>query len=388
MRGHLLAISEGRPQEVRTTSPLGDVRVALCHEWFTTLGGSDRVAAHIADLIDVDAIFTFTFQQDLIANLLPRREVRLAHPIGRYARNRWPLFLPLMPYAWRSLNLEDFDVVITSSHAFVNCITPAAKTTVVSYCYTPMRYAWEPQVEAERVPALLRPAWPAIAAAFRAIDRRGARRVDRFIADSHFVAARILKHYGREATVIYPPVDLDYWTPDDEPREDFFLLAGRLVAYKRPDIAVDAFSRSGIPLVVAGSGPMLKRLRKKAGSNVRFEVQPSRERLRDLYRRARALVHPGIEDFGIIVVEAQGCGTPVVALNRGGVKETVVDGETGHLYDDPSPVGLMLAVEEFDRMSLDEEAIVGNAQRFDHSNFDVSFLSALSDLLRQSKQVK
>ena len=358
------------------------LRTALCHEWFTTLGGSDVCAARIAGLLDVDAIFAFTYQRALVEELLGGREVRLAHKMGgsEAAREHWQRFLPLMPYAWRSLDLSGYDLVITSSHACTNAIRGAPGAVRVSYCYTPMRYAWEPEMEKDRLPALARPLWPPVAGYLRRADRRWAQRVDAFIAISETVAERIERCYGRDARVVYPPVDTDYFSPAAG-EEDYFLVAGRLVGYKRVDIAVEAFGRLGRRLIVAGSGPELARLRKRARPNISFEVQPTRERLRELYRNARALVFPGIEDFGIVPVEAQSCGTPVIARNVGGVAETVVDGESGVLYDGDSAGALVRAIQEFEDRSFSADAIRQHSLRFSQEAFDASFIAALGSVL-------
>lgn len=380
--GPEVAVGQGQRQRVKPESvDLSGTRIALCHEWFTTLGGSDRVAARIANVLDVDDVFAFATEPELVKVLLPDRDVHLAHPMGRYAQRTWRMFLPLMQHAWRSLDLDGYDLVITSSHAYVNAIRVPSTTRVISYCHTPMRYAWARKLEGARVPVVLRPFWPAIAAVLRYFDRHNAMHVDTFIANSAYVAERIEKCYGRSSTVIHPPIDLDYWTPDEKPKEEFFLLAGRLVGYKNFDAAVEAFSLSGLPLVVAGSGPRLAELKRKAGDNVTFEVQPSTDRLRDLYRRSRAFLHPGVEDFGMMAVEAQGCGTPVIALGEGGARETVIDGVTGVLYKDPTPSGLSRAVERFLALTLDSSEIVRRAARFDVSVFEASFLAVVGDAL-------
>lgn len=365
------------------TQIYGTNRIALCHEWFTTLGGSDLCAATIAELLEVDAIFTFTFREWLIRELLEGHEVRLAHRMGalKIAREHWQWFLPLMPHVWRSLDLSSFDVVVTSSHSCVNAVRVPDRCIHISYCYTPMRYAWDPQREASRLRGLGRAFWPAAAAYFRRADKRWAQRVDGYIAISETVATRIERFYGRQSQVVYPPVATDFFTPAPQPR-DGFLAAGRLVAYKRFDIAVDTFTRLGYPLIVAGSGPDLERLRERAGPSIRFEVQPTRERLRDLYRTARALVFPGVEDFGIVPVEAQACGTPVIAQGIGGASETVVDGATGLLYTGESVTALMQAVKNFETVSFDDNRVRMNSERFAPKVFEKAFGQAVDQVLR------
>lgn len=370
-----------------TVAPGLPPRVALCHEWFTTLGGSDVCAARIAELLDVDAVFTFTYREELVRHLLGDRGVRLAHRMGAtdLAKDHWQRFLPLMPHAWRSLDLSEFDVVITSSHSCTNAVAVAPGSVHISYCYTPMRYAWEPHLEKSRLPAVVRPLWPVAASWLKRADRRWSRNVDAFIAISNTVAARIERFYDREAEVVYPPVDTGFFVPDGN-AGDYFLAAGRFVGYKRFDLAVNAFSRLGQPLVIAGSGPELSRLRASSAPNIRFEVDPSRERLRELYRGARALVFPGIEDFGIVPVEAQSCGTPVIARGVGGSTETVVDGVTGLLYGDGSVDALVDAVKRFEEMSFDRGATRANAERFDERVFDERFSATVRSIIEGGPQ--
>lgn len=351
------------------------MRIALCHEWLTTYGGSEQVAKRIASALGITDVFAFTVDPDTATRLFPSGSVQAAHPMGQtqIAQRHWQSFLPVMPYAWSRLDLSDFDLVITSSHCSVNAIRTGPDTQVISYCHTPMRYAWDWRAELGRFPSLLRPLWPLAAAAFRASDRHAADRVAVFVANSRNVAERIRLCYGRDSEVIYPPVDIDFWTPDSSAnREDYFLYAGRLVPYKRVDIAIAAANLSGLPLVVAGSGPELVGLQRTAGPSVRFVTNPSDFELRELYRRARALVFPGVEDFGMTLVEAQACGTPVIANARGGAREAVRDGVTGVLLADSSAEGFSHALATFEpeRYALSEmraHVTAFSVQRFDRA---------------------
>jgi glycosyltransferase involved in cell wall biosynthesis len=360
-------------------------RLALCHEWTTTYGGSDQVAARIASALSIDDVFTFAAEPDLAARLFPGRRVR-AHRLGltEYGRQHWQSLLPAMPRAWRSLDLSGYDAVVTSAHACVNAIRVPQGRPHVSYCHTPMRYAWDWRGEIGRIPVPLRPAWPAAAAALRRADRSWAKHVTTFVANSRNVADRIASAYGREAEVLHPPVDTGFFTPDDAvPREDFFLVAGRLVAYKRGEVAVAACAAAGRRLVVAGSGPELPRLREAAATHpgVTFVEQPSGEELRDLYRRARALLFPGVEDFGMTMVEAQACGTPVIALGRGGALEAVDGGVTGVLLEEEGAAAMAEAIRAFDAASFDRAAVRDHATRFSPEVFDRGIRSVLARAL-------
>jgi glycosyltransferase involved in cell wall biosynthesis len=350
------------------------VRVALCHEWCTTVGGSEKVARAIADAWPVRDVFTFTARAEAIERCFGDRRVATTR-LGRHrlAAEHWQWFLPVMAAAWRRLDLSAYDVVLTSSHACVNAVRPRPDARLISYCHTPMRYAWDWRAELGRAPALLRPAWPLVAAQLRRADRRRSRRVELFVANSRFVANRIAAAYGAPAAVVHPPVDTHRFTPAARPGGDHLLLAGRLVAYKRPEVAIEAATRSGRRLVVAGSGPLLARLRARAGPSVRFEPDPDDDRLLELYRHASALVLCGVEDFGIVPVEAQACGVPVVAFDAGGVRETVIDGRTGILYRDPGPDGLLAALACADATPWDPPAIRAHAERFAPERFRSAF---------------
>lgn len=341
------------------------MRTALCQEWIGDHGGSEQVAARIAEVLDADDIFAFTVKSDVAAEQFGGRPVH-STPLGRTgtARRHHEWYLPVMASAWRRVDLRGYDLVVTSAHSCVNAVRPPAATVHLSYCHTPMRYAWQWRDELGRVPAALRPLWPAVAAGLRRADRHRSRRVDAFIVNSRFVGGRVLEAYGRQSLVIHPPVDTSYWTPGTVRRGEYLLYAGRLVSYKRPDLAVDLANATGLPLVVAGAGPMASTLRASAGPTVRFVDAPDNAVLRELYRGARALILGGTEDFGMTMVEAQACATPVVAVDRGGAKEIVLDGRTGVLADAATVDGLARAVADLDHLRLSPGEIRRNAERF------------------------
>jgi glycosyltransferase involved in cell wall biosynthesis len=340
----------------------------------------------MATALGIADVYTFASDPELARALFGERTVH-THPLGSSdaARRHWRWFLPLMPRAWSTTDLSGYDVVVTSSHSCTNAIRVPPRTAIVSYCHTPMRYAWEWRSELGRLPVPLRPAWPAAAAVLRAADRSWARRVTAFVANSKHVASRIRAAYGRDANVVYPPIDTSYWTPGaPSGREDFLLFAGRLVPYKRADVAVRAAALAGVPVVVAGSGPDWDRARRMSGDLVSFVHRPDRETLRDLYRRARAVVNPGVEDFGMTMAEAQACGTPVIALNAGGARE-MVGPTTGLLYDDPSPRGLADAIRGFDAAAFDAGAARAAAQRFTVERFDDEIRAVVGAVLERPR---
>jgi glycosyltransferase involved in cell wall biosynthesis len=349
---------------------------AVCHEWALGIGGSERVTREIVDLLRPAAGYT------LASDGVTEREVFGAVPVhvwrpGRVGavQEHWTATLPLLAAAWRSADLTPYDLVVTSSHCFANAVRPRPDATLLSYSHTPMRYAWQWEAEIARVPAALRPAWPGIARALRRIDRRAAQRVDAFACNSRFVAEQIRQHYGRDATVIHPPVDVARFASEDPdpPERTHLLCAGRLVAYKRIDVAVRAATRARVPLVVAGDGPLRAELEAQAGPTVRFVGRVDDAELVALYRSAHAVVAPGVEDFGIGPVEAQASGTPVLARTQGGTAETVIDGTTGWLLATDDVEEWAAAMVEAVAATPDADACRAQAQRFAPEVFREAF---------------
>jgi glycosyltransferase involved in cell wall biosynthesis len=298
---------------------------------------------------------------------------------GSRSHHEW--FLPLMPLAWRLAHLPSgLDAVISSSHACAKAVRAEDGVPHLCYCYTPMRYAWDFEAEHRRFPAPLRPAARVGMAWFRAWDRRTAERVDRFVAISRAVADRVHRFYGRTAEVIYPPVNTEFFTPGGESGEEF-LYVGRLVSYKRADLVVQAFD--GLPhrLLVVGGGHLAEQLRATAPANVRFVQGVDDAGLRDLYRSARALIYPAEEDFGIVMAEAQACGTPVVALAAGGALDIVQPGESGWLLEGQSVEELRRTVERAATEELDPAEIRANAERFSSERFRRELRAAVEELV-------
>ena len=356
---------------VSTPAVLAGRSVALVHEWFSATGGSEAVFLALADLVPHARRFVLwadTDAPDLRQSWLARTPLRRSKALA----------LPVMPLVWRTLSREPFDVVISSSHAFAHTVRLGrpGQTRHLSYVHSPARYLWSPDHDARGGSRLLDPARRVL----RRADQRLSRHVDAYAANSREVRDRIRRFWGRDAEVIHPPVDVDFFTPSGAARGGYLLAAGRWVPYKRFDLAIEAAALAGLPLVVAGSGPQEGRLRRLAARvrvPVTFEVRPDRERLRELYRGAAALLFPGHEDFGIVPVEAQACGTPVIGLRRGGATETVVDGETGVLVDGPDPAGFAAAVARC--ADLDSGAIRRHATGFSADRFAVRMARWITD---------
>ena len=281
--------------------------------------------------------------------------------------------LPVLPLAMRHLDLGTPDVVIVSHHAFAGRVRPPAGVPIVTYVHTPARWMWEPGMLADEAGgALGRAALRAFAATQRRADRAAARRWSLLAVNSHHVAARVRRWWGLDAEVIHPPIDTEFFTPDPSvEREDFFLLAGRLVPYKQPQVAAAAARMAGVRLVVAGEGrarPAVAAEAERSGGRVELLGEVDAATFRDLLRRCRALVFPGEEDFGMVPVEAQACGTPVLARRVGGVLDSVIEGATGELYDGGAPE-LARAMASFDASMFDRGAIRTHAEGFGSHRF-------------------
>ncbi|GIH14094.1 glycosyltransferase [Rugosimonospora africana] len=354
--------------------------VAVVHEWFSATGGSEQVFLAIAGLVPHAARYVLWAERDAPTRTLALSQSWLARTPLRRSK---AAALPVMPLAWRTLDRTRFDVVISSTHAFAHTVRlgPPERTRYLSYVHSPARYLWSPAFDG-------RGANPLLAAPRRmlqAADVRLSRHVHAYAANSREVQARIRRYWKRDATVINPPVDVDFFAtcpPEqrDAPRE-YLLGVGRWVPYKNFDLIVAIAAEAGLPLVIAGSGPMEARLRRLAAVApvpVTVEVRPSRERLRQLYWGARALLFPAHEDFGMIPVEAQACGTPVIGLRRGGLLETVVDGETGYLVDSLEPRPHAEAVRRLPDLATDR--IRAHARTFSRDRFDARMAEWIADV--------
>lgn len=363
-------------------------RVAIVHERFTELGGSERVAEQLHVMwpdatIHTAVVDTAALPPGLVgADIRPSALQRLYRGGGRYAH-----LLPLLPAAMGSLDLSAADLVICNHHAFANRVRPRPGVPVVSLTQTPARWMWEPGMLAEEVGGRAgRAALAAFARVQRPFDARAGRRASAVVANSRHTAERVRRWWGFTPEVLSPPVDVERFANQPSvDRDDFFLLAGRLVPYKRPQVAVAAAVRAGVRLVVAGDGRSRPAVEAAAGRGVEILGQVDDETLGDLYRRCRALVFPGEEDFGIVPVEAQACGTPVLALGVGGVLDTVVEGVTGTFYGAGSPSeeveALAAAMADFDDDHFDPAAISAHARQFDQAAFRRRFRSVVERVL-------
>lgn len=361
------------------------MRVAIVHDWLVTYAGSERVVEQLLALFPQADVFS-------LIDFLPAAERRFL--AGKkvttsflqqipLARRKYPNFLPLMPLAIEQFDLSGYDLVISSSHCVAKGVITGPDQLHISYVHTPMRYAWDSQHEYLSGSRLGRGLKELLARwmlhKLRMWDVRSANGVDSVVANSRFIARRIWKTYRREAQVIYPPVDTEAF-PLCEDREDFYVTASRLVPYKKIDVLVDAFAK--LPqqrLVVIGDGPDLKRLRAKATPNVQLVGYQSSEVLRSYIERSRAFLFAAREDFGIVLVEAQASGTPVIAFGQGGALETIrgleSDDPTGVHFSEQTPASVVAAIATFERERhrIRPTACRANALRFGVERFHREF---------------
>ncbi|MGH9163661.1 MAG: glycosyltransferase [Vicinamibacteraceae bacterium] len=361
------------------------LRVAIVHDWLTGTRGGERVLEAIVRLFPHATLFTLVHRRGSMAPAIEQRGLRTS-PVQWLPRaTRWYRhLLPLFPWAVEQWDFDGFDLVISSSHCAVKSVVAPGKTRHLCYCHTPVRYAWD-QFEAyfgrERS-GWASPFFRLGLAGFARWDRATSRRPDRYVANSQYVATRIHRYYNRRAVVVHPPVDTGFFQPDGRASEGFYLVVSALVPYKRLEVAIEACRRLGRPLKVVGEGPELPRLRALAGGEVEFVGWLSDQGVRDLYRRARAVLLPGEEDFGLVPLEAQACGRPVVALGRGGARESVVDGVTGILTADASVEGFIAGLTRGEREEFAPDAIRRHAERFSLSRFYQELRLVLLDLIQ------
>jgi glycosyltransferase involved in cell wall biosynthesis len=350
------------------------VKAALVHDWLTGMRGGEKVLEVLCELLPDADLLTLVHVPGRVSATIA------SHRIRPSLIQRLPLvdqlyrhYLPLFPFAVEQFDLDDVDLVVSSSHCAAKSVVPRPGARHLCYCFTPMRYAWDqfdhyfgPARVGARTSALLRPALSAMAR----WDRRTAGRVDRYVAISHYVAGRIRRYYNRESDVVYPPVDTEFFQPDGRVPEGYLLIVSALVPYKRIDLAIDAARLTGLPLRIVGEGPERERLQAHGvDAPVEWLGYQTDEDIRDLYRGAMAVVLPGEEDFGIVPVEAQACGRPVVALARGGALETVRDGVTGVLVHEPTAEAFAGAIRSLPGRWFNADVIRSHAEGFSRERF-------------------
>ncbi len=362
-------------------TPASSPRVALVASWLNQYGGAERVLEVVHELFPNAPVFTSTYWPAAMPAGYRNWDIRVSFlnrlPLGRQSQ-RW--LLPLYPAAFESLDLRGYDIILSITSAFAHGVHVPASGRHFCYCLTPARFLWSysEYVERERIGRLPRAILPLFIFSLRAWDRRAANRVTHFVAISRKVRERIAAYYQRDATIVYPPVDVERFSLSSE-RGDYFLILSRLVPYKRIDLAVQAFNALGLPLVIAGDGRDRVRLQEKAKPNIRFLGQVSDDEGRELLSRCRAFLFPGEEDFGITPLEANACGRPVIAFAGGGALDSTVEGVTGEFFREPTAAALAQVISAFDERKYDPLAIRQHAERFGSSVFKEKLLKQIAD---------
>ena len=351
------------------------MKVAIVHDWLMSQGGAERVLEEILRLYPAPVFTLFQNRENRLS--APIQEARIKHSFIQkmpLSQKQYRNYLPLFPMAIEKFDLKEFDLIISSSHAVAKGVKTHDRQLHICYCHTPMRYAWdleEPYLESVGVVkgAIARQ----VLKFLRKWDLNTVSRVDHFIANSKYVAERIERIYGRESTVIYPPVATNEFKPGKE-KGDFFLTVSRLVPYKRVDLIVEAFNQMPTKRIkIVGDGPELSKLRGIAKSNVEFLEFQSQDQLKELLASARGFVFAAEEDFGIAPVEAQSAGTPVIAFGKGGALETVIDGKTGLFFSQQSAASLVAALQIFDTIEWNGDVIRAHAEQFGVERFRKEF---------------
>lgn len=380
--------------------------VALVHDWLNGMRGGEQVLQAIATIFPRARIYTLFCDPETISSELNNHEIKTSFIQNLPKRKQYyRYFLPLFPRAIERFNFNDTDLVISSSHCVAKGALAGDGTLHICYCHSPMRYVWDrfdDYFPKERLNPIKYKIITTLAERLRRWDKESCRQVDFFIANSNFVRWRIENYYNRPARVIHPPVDTEYFTPGRNQSNGFYLVAGALVPYKRIDLVIEAFRNSSEELVIVGDGPDFARLVNDAAGNVKFTGWVDKETLREYYRNCKALIFPGVEDFGIIPVEAQSCGKPVIAYAEGGIKDTVIgpfvdeidrfDGfKSGLFFRNQTAEEITKAVKAFSTLSFDSREIRRHAARFSREKFFAQMNELLTEavsLFRKQGKIK
>lgn len=360
------------------------MKMAFVHDWLNGMRGGEKCLEALLEIFPQTPIFTLLCEKEKISDLIQTSVIKSSWITKLpFWRQKYRYYLPLFPWAIRSLNLEGHDTVMSISHCAAKGARIPPGSLHICYCLTPMRYLWgfyEEYFGQGPYQGLKHLGLTRVLNRLKKWDIETAKRVDHFISISNFVAERIKRIYGRDSVVIYPPADTEkYFYQEHEKKEDYFLIVSALVPYKRINIAIEAFNELKLPLKIIGAGTEFESLKAKAKANIEFLGWQTDTVLREHYARAQALIFPSEEDFGITPVEAQACGTPVIAYEKGGALETITNGKTGLFFKNQDKVSLMEALEKFKHFSYDRRTLRENALRFRKEIFQEGFKRFLKE---------
>lgn len=374
------------PYASELAASVSPTRVAIAQEWISGRAGSEKVFEALGCLLPSADLFALSSRPGVIIES-SGRPIRTTFLDTGFFRSNLAVSLPLMPLAWKSMSVERYDLAITSSHAFSRCFSEKHSERSLSYVHSPLRYIWYPEIDERSVLARAIGRLGAFGVLQR-IDRRTADRTDSIACNSETTQARVAEKYDRSSRIIHPPVATKYYSQKGDGDRRYLLAVSRFVPYKRLDLAIQVAAEIGQPLIIAGTGPDLPRLRALAatlGATVSFVLEPTDDQLRDLYRNATALLFLATEDFGIVPVEAQAAGCPVVTCGRGGALETVVEGVTGFHAASLSLDDLVEAATKTTASQLDSGACRHNASRFSYARFGERAVSWIGECLSDGR---
>ncbi len=364
---------------------MSNLRVALVQDWLTGMRGGEKVLEVLCELFPDATLFTLLHNEGAMSSTIESMKIRTSFVQKLpFKEERYRNYLPLFPRAIESLDFSGYDLIISTSHCVAKGAKPVGNALHICYCHTPMRYVWDQYDEyfgKGRAGLLTRSAMSLVASSLRNWDVRTSSRVHFFVANSEYVAKRIERYYSRAADVIHPPVDTSLFRIHDR-QLDYYLMVTALVPYKRVDLAIETFNLLGKRLVIIGSGPDEEKLKAMASDNIEFLGWESDEVLAKFYGNCKALIFPGVEDFGIVPLEAMASGRPVIAFAEGGALETVVakgDHPTGIFFHERTVQSLTNAIREFEDREFDPAAIRKHAEKFDRKRFKQRINEYISD---------
>jgi glycosyltransferase involved in cell wall biosynthesis len=361
------------------------MKIAIVHDWLTNMGGAEQVIINFKEIYPDAPIYTTFYNPDNLDEKLRNLDVRTSFLQKKKMVTNHKKYFPLMPLAFENFNLNDYDVVLSSSSSCAKGVITKPGSIHICYCHTPMRYAWEKRDEYIKDSGKLKRRLIKILLHYMRIwDYVSAQRVDYFIANSTEVQKRIKKHYKRDSIVINPPVRCNLFNIS-ETDGDYYFIVSRLVTYKRFDIAVQACKELGKKLVIIGDGPERENLEKIANGdeNIIFQGRQPDDVVKKYMSECKALLYPGEEDFGIVPVEAQACGRPVIAYGKGGVLDSVIDGKTGIFFKEQTVDSLKDAILKFETMKFDKKQIRNHALEFDESVFQKKIKEFVEEKIKE-----
>ena len=364
-------------------SSLENMSIALVHDWLTNLAGAEKVLLEILEVFPRADIYTSVYDKKG-ATAFAKYDIKTSYlqnfPLLKKKRE---FLVPLTPRAFESLDLSKYDLVISNTTFAAKGVITKPETIHICYCHTPTRYLWEPNIDPRSSRGMLSGLRKKTAHSLLIWDKVAADRPDFYFANSKYIAKRIKKYYCRDSKVIYPPVDVNKFTPAKKSSDvgNYYLFVSRLIGYKKCDLIIEAFNQLKLPLKIIGRGPEKARLQKMAKSNVEFMGYLSDEEMKKYYREAKAFIFAAEEDFGIVPVEAMAAGRPVIAYGKGGVTETVIDGKTGVLFFKQNAESLIAAVEKFKPKDFDSNVIRKQAEKFSTERFKKEFREAVEEIV-------